>query len=184
MASENFKRYKSNSANAEYAKSGIVYGSLAYDLNTLPKRKQEEQVWEKEQVRTKTYKSAKPQKQGISLFGVVGFGAFVVMMMLVLLASIQLTQIVDENSSLEHRIQELSDQEARLKIEYESTFNLTEIEEYATKKLGMVRKSSDNVVLLETANVDRAVIIEPKSSNNEGFFIGLKDFLSSLLEYF
>lgn len=184
MASENFKVYRNNRDNAEYANSGIVYGSVAYDLNTLPKRKQEEQVWEKEQVRTRTYKSAKPQKQGISLFSIVGFGAFVVMMLFVLLANAQLTQIIDQTADLESKIQQLSDQEARLKIEYESTFNLTEIEEYATKKLGMVRQSSDNVVLLETANVDRAVIIEPDNVNNESFFTGLKNFLSSLLEYF
>ena len=183
MASENFKVYRNNAETSEYANSGIVYGSVAYDLNALPKRREEEQVWEREQVKTRTYKSAKPQRQGISLFAVLGFGAFVVMMIFVLLASVQLTQIVDETSHLESRIRQLSDQEARLKIEYESTFNLTEIEEYATKKLGMVRKSSENIVLLETANVDRAVIIEPENSGDAGFFAGLKNFFGSLLEY-
>lgn len=184
MASENFKVYRNNRETMKYANSNIVYGSVAYDLNTLPKRQQEEETWVKEQVKTRTYKSAKPQKQGVSLFAISGFAAFVVMMVFVLLASIQLTQITHETAHLESRIMELSEQEARLRIEYESAFNLTEIEEYATKKLGMVRQTSDNIIFLETTNVDRAVILEQKTADDDGFFTGFKDFLSSLLEYF
>lgn len=184
MASDNFNAYKNNGNTVEYANSSIVYGSVAYDLNSLPKRKQEERSEEYEQVRTKTYKSVKPQKQGISLFAIVGFAAFVVMMVLVLVAEIQLTQITDETSRLETKIKELGVQEARLKIEYESTFNLNEIEEYATKKLGMVRKSSDNMYFLEETDTDRAVILENEKTTDNGFFDGLKSFLTSLLEYF
>lgn len=184
MASNNFKVYKNNGEVVEYASSGIVYGSVAYDLNALPKRKQEEQVREKEQIKTKTYEAVKPQKQGISLFAIAGFGVFVVMMVFVLLANVQLTQVTTETALLESQIQKLSDEEARLKIEYESTFNLTEIEEYAAKKLGMVRTTSDNVTLLETADADRAVIIQQNGAADTGFFTGLKSFLNSLMEYF
>ncbi|MBE6948223.1 MAG: TPM domain-containing protein [Ruminococcaceae bacterium] len=183
MASQNFKVYKDNSEIPEYANSSIVYGSVAYDLNALPKRKQEEQVWEREQVRTETYKAARPQRQGVSLFAVLGIGAFVVMMLMVLLANVRLTEVIDETAKLESKIVALSDQEARLRIEYESAFNLTEIEEYATKKLGMVRKTSENVVLLQAASVDRAVILETDGSDEENFFTGLKDFFSSILSY-
>lgn len=183
MASDNIKAYKKINTD-EYADSEIVYGSVAYDLNVLPKRKQEEHGWENGQVKTKTFKVAKPQKQGVSLFAVVGFAIFVIMMVFVLAAEIQLTQIIDETAQLESRIKELEVQEARLKIEYESTFNLTEIEEYASKKLGMVRKTSENMVFLKETDADRAVIIENEKTGNESFFDGLKSFLASLLEYF
>ncbi len=183
MASHNLKIYKNNGEITEYASSGIVYGSVAYDLNALPKRKQEEQVREKEQIKTKTYESTKSPKQGISLFSIAGFGVFVALMVLVLLANVQLTQITAETASLENRIQALSDEEERLTVKYESTFNLNEIEEYATKKLGMIHQSADNITLLETADADRAVIIPHDVANDTGFFMGLKNFLNSLLEY-
>ena len=182
MASEKFKVYSKYDDSSSYAQNA-VYGNVAYDMNALPEREYKEQSQENRRAKAKSYAVKKPQ-QGISLFAVGGFVLFAVLMVYVLLARVQLTQISDETAKIESKIAELSEEEARLKIEYESTFNLTEIEKYATKKLGMVRQSSDSVTFLEMTNVDRAEILVPDESDGNGFFSGFKDFLSSLLEYF
>ena len=176
MANNKYRDYPYD----KYA-SDMIYGNVAYDLNSLPREQEKPQPKKKRQVKTKTYDVAKPN-QGVSLFAIVGFGLFAVMMIFVLLARLQLTQITDEAARLEIRIQELSKAEARLKVDYESTFNLTEIEEYATKQLGMVR-NSDNVNFFQATNIDRAEIFETEK-NTSNFFEVFKNFISSLLEYF
>jgi cell division protein FtsL len=179
MASNNFKVHSKYDDDARYA----VYGSVAYDLNALPEREYEELPEKSRRSKARAYSVEKP-KQGISLFAVAGFALFAVMMVFVLLARVQLTQISDETAKIETKISELSEEEARLRIEYERTFNLTEIEEYATKKLGMIRQGSDSVTFLAMTNVDRAEILVPDETGGNNFITGFKDFLSSLLEYF
>ena len=182
MASNRQNSYSEYEDVYRYA-SGAVYGNVAYDLNALPEREYEEQPKEQRRAKAQAYSVTKPV-QGISLFAAAGFLAFAVIMVFVLLARVQLTQISDETARIETRIMQLSEEEARLKIKYESTFNLTEIEEYATKKLGMMRQGSDGVTFLEMTNVDREEILAADEASNTGFFSGFKDFLSSLLEYF
>ena len=163
----------------EYA-SGSVYGSVAYDLDRLPK--EEEKPEKRVKVRVRTYREAS-SAQGVSLFAVIGFAVFVAVMVFVLLAKVQLTQISDESVRLEKHIQELKEDEARLRIQYETTFNLTEIERYAVKKLGMVRADNSAATLMESANVDRAEVLA-ESDMVGSLFTEFKDFITSLLAYF
>lgn len=178
MANEKYRGYPESYD--EYA-GDMVYGNVAYDLDSIPKSQKSTEPEKRKRVKTRTYGVVK-QNRGIPIFAIVGFALFSVMMIFVLLARLQLTQITDEAAHLETRIQELSEAEARIKVDYESTFNLTEIEEYATKQLGMVR-SSDNVNFFQTTSVDRAEILE-KEEKSSNFLDGFKDFISSLLEYF
>lgn len=182
MASKEFKVYSKYDDGSVYAQSP-VYGNVAYDMNALPEREYEERHEENRRAKARSYAVERPA-QGVSLFAIAGFALFAVMMVFVLLARVQLTQISDETAKIESKISKLSEEEARLKIEYESTFNLTEIEKYATKKLGMIRQGSDSVTFLEMTNVDRAEILVPEETEGSNFFNGFKDFLSSLLEYF
>ncbi len=179
MAREGFKVNTGYGDAADYA----VYGNVAYDLNALPKREYEDQPNAERRTKARAYAVNQPAS-GISFFAAAGFVLFAVMMVFVLLARLQLTEISDETARIESRIADLSEVEARLKIEYEKTFNLTEIEKYATKKLGMIRQGSDSVTFLSMTNVDRAEILVPEETENTGFLSGFKDFLSSLLEYF
>ena len=176
----NFTVYRRTSANGYDYASGSVYGNVAYDLDRLPR--EEEKPQERVKVKVRTYRETH-SAQGVSMFAVVGFALFAVMMVFVLLAKVQLTQITNETVKMESQIRQLKDDEARLKIDYESKFNLTEIENYAVKTLGMVRTSGESVTMLESANVDRAEVLAENDMVGS-FFTEFKDFVTSLLAYF
>lgn len=121
--------------------------------------------------------------QSISPLAIVGCICAAVMVVFLLMAKIQLTELTDQAVALENQLTELSVAQNRLLIDYESAFNLTEIEEYATTQLGMQRPREDQIFYLESTVSDKAVIIE-NSDGKKGLGDRLFDMLSSVSEYF
>ena len=70
-------------------------------------------------------------KQAIAPLAVLGFAIAAVLIVISLVARVQLSQASAEVSALEDQYAELQEQQTRLRIDYESAFNLTEIEDYA-----------------------------------------------------
>ncbi|MBQ8838696.1 MAG: SoxR reducing system RseC family protein, partial [Bacteroidales bacterium] len=65
------------------------------------------------------------------------------------------------------------DEQKLLQIEYENTFDLKEIEEYATKTLGMVRLEDSQIVVLEQTAEDKAEIL--REERGEAFSAVLQE---------
>jgi cell division protein FtsL len=177
--------------------TGAVDGTLAYDFSTPAVYPQEEvyesprgrkpqarpqsqtQDWIKEdqEQREHTYADLR-QKTGLQVLPFLGAVAVVALVVMLLLAQIQLVNLSDTAVSLEAQIEELKTQQDKLTVEYETVFNLKDVEEYATGVLGMQEPRDDQIYYLTNVNAgDKAVVITDENTNM--FSLGLEDIVAS-----
>ena len=83
-----------------------------------------------------------------------------------------------------HHIVTFIEQQTRLRIDYESAFNLTEIEDYAIHELGMQKPRSDQLYYISSDATDTAVVLDQNAAEPLSLADRLGDFFSSILEYF
>lgn len=182
----------SQAAALKYA-SRATYGSVAYDLERvrpgyipreIPNERPAEIPATRPVARPKTSAMERTKNAyGISVFAIAGTAIITVLIVFVLLAYVQYTEVSNETVALQSQLSELSAAENKLLISYESAFNINEIEEYATTVLGMVKPTGDQISTVATTTEDRAVILESETEN-VGFLTGITSFLTSLVEYF
>ena len=124
-------------------------------------------------------------KQAIAPLAVLGFAIDAVLIIISLVARVQLSQASAEVSALEDQYAELQEQQTRLRIDYESAFNLTEIEDYAIHELGMQKPRSDQLYYISSSDAtDTAVVLDQSAAEPLSLADRLGDFFSSILEYF
>ena len=124
-------------------------------------------------------------KQAIAPLAVLGFAIAAVLIVISLVARVQLSQASAEVSALEDQYAELQEQQTRLRIDYESAFNLTEIEDYAIHELGMQKPHSDQLYYISSSDAaDTAVVLDQSAAEPLSLADRLGDFFSSILEYF
>lgn len=181
----------SQAAAIKYA-SRSTNGSAAYDLNRVRGYAPFEIPLERPQSIPTARPAVRPQTRaeqrakaayGISAFAVVGFLVTAVMIVFVLLAYVQYTEVSNETVQLQNQLSALSETENKLLVSYESAFNINEIEEYATTVLGMVKPTGDQIETVTTSSNDKAVVLV-SDTESEGLLTGLSAFFSSLMEYF
>lgn len=178
-----------------YAASA-TYGSEAYDLTKLPgfgepqeevraEPTREELIRERlaERARAReearALEEAKRQVFGIPLLAIVGGIVAAVMLVTVLMGYIRLTAISGETTEIRNSIEELTERNEKLKLQYETAFDLEKIETYAVNILGMTRASEESGVVYRA---DRAEILaEDETAGLKARFVG---FLKSISEYF
>ena len=176
-------------ATAEYYAADRTYGNLAYETGgyaqpeTLENGTVATEPRRQSQVKLKTEAAAARISPAKTVLYVLGFAIAAALLVMVLLEYVQLTAISDETGSLRSELAELQTERSRLLIDYESTFNLTEIEEYARNELGMVSVSGSQRHYLDTDLEDKAVVLKDPETE-EGFLGSAKQFLHSILEYF
>lgn len=195
----------SQTATARYASRNPVNGSSAYKLDRSSYAPQRRPVEIPEPVRqpearpaakpaarpvTRTAPKAAPRAAvkaqkayGISLFAIVGFLAVGVMLILVLLAYVSYNEVSYETVQLQSKLDELNEQERKLRIAYEDAFDVNEVEEYATTVLGMSKPSEDQISTVETMAEDKITILGSDDADDSELG-GLATFLASLMEYF
>lgn len=164
-------------AEEEYYPMSSVYGSAAPELET-PERPLEE-----EQERTAARPAVRPrvrQRLRVPLFALLGWALVVVLLTSLILSYIELNSIADETYTLNKQITELMEERTQLKIKYESTFKLDEIEQYATNIIGMVPADNSQIRYLNDQAEDQAVILNRET----GFTAWLRNFVTALSEYF
>lgn len=180
-----------NTTAIQYA-SRMTYGSAAYDLNRRPVYEVPEEAFRPEvleqperQVREKTKTAVRTAEntQGVSLFSVFGMALAAALLVFVLLAYVQLTEVSTETAQLQSELSDLQEEQMKLLVSYEQAFNLNDIEEYATKRLGMVYPTEEQVIHLNSGTGDKAVILEEHTPDT-GVLGGFYEFLCSLTEYF
>ena len=178
---ERISKMATNSTALKYAAGTYRYGAAVPEYAPdLPKRP-EPQPEAIPAARPRENARTAVQGYSISLFSIFGTALVLVMLLFVVLAHLSFDTALDENLKLEKRLAGLEQQETRLKIEFESAFDLNEIERYAIEELGMVKPAADQVSVIDSAPKDRAVVIAPEKE--EGIK-GFGAFISSLLEYF
>lgn len=123
-------------------------------------------------------------KQAIAPLAVLGFAIAAVLIVVSLVARVQLSQASAEVSALEDQYTQLQEQQTRLRIDYESAFNLTEIEDYAIHELGMQKPRSDQLYYISSDATDTAVVLDQNAAEPLSLADRLGDFFSSILEYF
>jgi len=170
---------------------GAVYGSLAYDFNNpelvpdvsyepvpevaAPTREQEKAAVGR--------RAAVRSAQSVAPAAILGFLCAAVMLVLYLVVSIQLTTVSDESVRLTNQISELEYEQTKLRIAYESVFNLAEIEEYAIRELGMQKPRNDQIYYVDSSAPDKAVVLSGAESGSTARW-RLRDTLDIIGEYF
>lgn len=145
------------------------------------RRQENEAVSEKPKVQVRT--RARAKSQGISVFAIVGCICIACLCLLIIMSYIRLTELSDKTSELTAELGVLKEQEAKLRLEYESAFDLNQIEEYAINILGMVKAGDNQVYYLRSRSDDKAVILEDEG-NKKGILDTISSLLSSLADFF
>ncbi len=177
--------------------TGAVDGTLAYDFGhpdlhpqkevyETPRRakktRSQSQEWIKEDVQIGE-ETAVRRHSGLSALSAVGFLCAVILLAMMLLAQIQLLDIASTTVALETQIQELRDQRDKLTAEYETVFNLKDVEEYAVGVLGMQEPVDSQIGYLTGVSAeDKALIITEENTNM--FSQGFEDIVASVKAYF
>ena len=129
--------------------------------------------------------SAPRPKQAIAPMAVLGFAIAAVLIVFSLVARVQLSQASAQVSALEDQYAELQEQQTRLRIDSESAFNLTEIEDYAIHELGMQKPRSDQLYYISSSDAaDTAVVLDQTAAEPLSLADRFGDFLTSIVEYF
>ena len=170
---------------------GAVYGSLAYDFNnpalypeeysTAPTPKARPETQAQPQVRTRA-RVAPRTRQSIAPASMVGVALAAFIFVTGILAQAKLLDISSDSVKLRQELTELQEQQAKLRITYESAFNMSDIENYATRSLGMQRPQADQICYIDTSAPDKAVVVSDDESL--GFVDRVSDFLTGFGEYF
>lgn len=175
--------------------TGAVDGTLAYDFSRpayypeevyeAPKQKPartREPIWVKEELKEKAQAVVRP-RQGVSPMALLGSLAVIVVLVMTLLAQIRLVGISQQAVELESRIAELKTEHTQLTVEYETIFNLKDVEEYAVSVLGMQEPRDDQIYYLSNvSSADKAVIVS--RDGTDIFSAGVRDLADSLYAYF
>ena len=181
--------------------TGAVDGTMAYDFSnpglygdeeiygapqTEPRRRERtrQQEWIKEDVQPDVRRQvAVKNHQGLSILSMLGAAVAMVLLTMMLLAQIRLTDISDTAARLEDQITALELERDKLTVEYETIFNLKDVEQYAVDVLGMQEPDGQQVFYLTgVASADKAVVIEKDDADM--FSLGVADILSSIKAYF
>jgi len=118
---------------------------------------------------------------GVSLFAIIGTLIAASLMVFVMLAQINYNEAAAEAVRLNAQLLELSEQQKRLEITYESVIDMKEIERYARDVLGMSKPEADQIAIIHRMPDDMAVVID---ESEESSLHGLGEFMSSLMKYF
>ena len=134
-------------------------------------------------------------KPRVSAFGVLGYLFVGFLAIVCALSQIELTRVsteiagvkairgrVEAKVGVSQYLQTLQSENRALKIEYERTFDLTAIELYATRELGMVNYTRTSAAVMSAvAPQDKAFVPE---AEGESVFGEIKEYLVTLTEYF
>ena len=172
-------------ATKRYAHRSMYDGSAAYDLDRR-------EWYEEEQEQQQRAPQPKPEvrrRENYRFSPISAIGAVVAAVLIVfaLLGYVNYNELSTETVRLENRIEELREQERKLTVKYEETFDITSIETYAANVLSMSKPDQSQIIELGLSAKDKAVVIsEPAAKQAEAgaSFGGLVQFFGTLAAYF
>ncbi len=190
---------------ARYASRSATFGSVAYDLDALKRGFETTGYAEPEPERAapaaapgRVSRPDAVERVGawakaraiavqsspvtVSVFSVLGFLLAAVLIVFVILSYVQITELNDQKTQLRAQVSALDMEMEQLRVGYETTFNLNEIEDYASHTLGMVRLTDSNTAAVRSGRTDAGVVLSPMGDDGSAFS-GFGEFIGSLLEY-
>ena len=165
----------------------MVYGSLAYDLDTLARERQLEEAGEmpqrtaqperqpQPQTRRRPQAQAKARPSALTVGGIAAVCA--------LLGYVQLTAVSNNVSTIKKELATLEDEHVALLTEYEKTFDLATIKA-AAEEAGMSKPSAGQIQYIDLSGADSAVVYGDEPGVVEKAASSLKEGALSLWEYF
>lgn len=158
-------------------------GAAAYDLygqgGALRRPRQDHLPQDRPQARPQT----KVHHQS-ALMTAVEIAAAAVVLLLVLFSQMKLYEVTSEVNVLQNQLSTLKEQQVLLRSQYDSSVDLTAIEEIAVNQLGMSRPVSGQTVYVNLSGTDRGEVLVGSGS---GLFAEIsrtvRDAFSNLGEY-
>lgn len=168
----------------------MIYGSLAYDLDTLARERQLEEAGEmpersgapqpKAQPRRHPQAQAKTRPSPLLVGGIVLVCALV---MVLLLGYVQLTMVSNQVVTLKDQLTTLQEEHVALVTEYEKTFDLATVKA-AAEEAGMSKPTSGQVQYIDLSGSDTAVVYGDEPGVVEKAISSIKGGAQFIWEYF
>lgn len=152
--------------------NNLAYDYAAYDLDerNLPKPK----------IKHKRNLKLQPKAASAMKFTILGFIGLALLCAMVF-GQVELSEVYSEQSSLTAELAKLNDENLSLESELESKTGLTQVEEYAEKKLGLQKLDKSQIEYVEVENDSVAEVVETEDDN---IFVSVKKWFRGVLEYF
>ena len=168
----------------------MIYGSLAYDLDTLARERQLEEAGEmpersgapqpKAQPRRHPQAQAKTRPSPLLVGGIVLVCALV---MVLLLGYVQLTVVSNHVVTIKDQLTTLQEEHVPLVTEYEKTFDLATVKA-AAEEAGMSKPTSGQVQYIDLSGSDTAVVYGDEPGVVEKAISSIKGGAQFIWEYF
>ena len=168
----------------------MIYGSLAYDLDTLARERQLEEAGEmpersgapqpKAQPRRHPQAQAKTRPSPLLVGGIVLVCALV---MVLLLGYVQLTMVSNQVVTLKDQLTTLQEEHVALVTEYEKTFDLATVKA-AAEEAGMSKPTSGQIQYIDLSGSDTAVVYGDEPGVVEKAISSIKGGAQFIWEYF
>lgn len=168
----------------------MIYGSLAYDLDTLARERQLEEAGEmpersgapqpKAQPRRHPQAQAKTRPSPLLVGGIVLVCALV---MVLLLGYVQLTVVSNHVVTIKDQLATLQEEHVSLVTEYEKAFDLATIKA-AAEEAGMSKPTSGQVQYIDLSGSDTAVVYGDEPGVVEKAISSIKGGAQFIWEYF
>ena len=168
----------------------MIYGSLAYDLDTLARERQLEEAGEmpersgapqpKAQPRRHPQAQAKTRPSPLLAGGIVLVCALV---MVLLLGYVQLTVVSNHVVTIKDQLTTLQEEHVALVTEYEKTFDLATVKA-AAEEAGMSKPTSGQVQYIDLSGSDTAVVYGDEPGVVEKAISSIKGGAQFIWEYF
>lgn len=166
----------------------MVYGSLAYDLDSLVRERQLEEAGEMRQAAPAPQPKAqrRPQAQAKARPSALLVGGIVMvtaLVMVLLLGYVQLTTVSNHVVTIKQELAALEDEHVSLLTEYEKTFDLATVKA-AAEEAGMSKPTSGQIQYIDLSGADTAVVYGAEPDIVEKTVTSVKNGVQSLWEYF
>ena len=168
----------------------MIYGSLAYDLDTLARERQLEEAGEmpersgapqpKAQPHRHPQAQAKTRPSPLLVGGIVLVCALV---MVLLLGYVQLTVVSNHVVTIKDQLTTLQEEHVALVTEYEKTFDLATVKA-AAEEAGMSKPTSGQVQYIDLSGSDTAVVYGDEPGVVEKAISSIKGGAQFIWEYF
>lgn len=168
----------------------MIYGSLAYDLDTLARERQLEEAGEmpersgapqpKAQPRRHPQAQAKTRPSPLLVGGIVLVCALV---MVLLFGYVQLTVVSNHVVTIKDQLATLEEEHVALVTEYEKTFDLATIKA-AAEEAGMSKPTSGQIQYIDLSGSDTAVVYGDEPGVVEKAISSIKGGAQFIWEYF
>ena len=160
----------------------MVYGNLAYDLDTLASQRQLEEAARPE--RQSQPQQAPRPRQRVSPLALCAVGALAAMAVVLVMGYIQLTAVTGSISDLQEQVSQLEDQRVSLVMDYERTFDMAKIKE-AAEAAGMKKPTAGQVEYVELGGGSKAEVYQAESDSLLSQLThSVKSGIGALVEYF